>query len=187
MVAHEEVPSRWPEVTWGRAGGPLAKLILGFAATPAGTWLSKNAAPLDCWLIRRSRGRFTLFGPIGATLLLLTHTGRKTGRRYTTPLLYLPDGKRLIIIGSNYGQDRQPNWAMNLRAHPDAQVTIAGHDIPVTATEILGTDRDTRYHELAEHLPIYRVFEKRAGHRVIPMFAITAREVPTHPNERGLR
>src|SRR6185295_20299584 len=58
----------------------------------------------------------------GANILLLTTTGRKSGKRYTTPLLYLADGDNLVVIASNGGSDRDPDWWRNLIAEPHTTV-----------------------------------------------------------------
>src|SRR3990172_1480906 len=59
-----------------------------------------------------------------APILLLTTTGRKTGRERTTPLLYYPDGDAMVIIASNNGNPQHPIWYLNLTADPKAQVQV---------------------------------------------------------------
>ncbi len=56
-------------------------------------------------------------------VLLLTTTGRKTGRRRTTPLTYLDDGDRLVLVASYGGARRHPSWYLNLTAEPEVEVT----------------------------------------------------------------
>jgi len=76
-------------------------------------------------IYRHTGGRLT--GRVGRIpMLLLTTTGRKTGQRRTTPLFYLPDGDRLVLIASYAGDDRHPQWFNNLVANPDVTVQIAG-------------------------------------------------------------
>src|SRR3712207_1826103 len=72
-------------------------------------------------LYRASGGKWgrTFFG---SPILLLTTTGRKTGRSRTWPLTYLPDADRLIVIASNGGQPNHPAWYLNLRANPHVSV-----------------------------------------------------------------
>src|SRR4051794_12436023 len=62
-------------------------------------------------------GRFV--GRPGAPSLLLTTTGRRTGQPRTTALFYLPDGDRQVLVASYAGDDRHPQWYLNLVAHPD--------------------------------------------------------------------
>ena len=59
-----------------------------------------------------------------APVLLLTTTGRRSGQPRTAPVLYLADGERLVVIGSNAGNERAPAWSLNLKANPDAEVEI---------------------------------------------------------------
>lgn len=61
---------------------------------------------------------------LGASVLIIITTGRRSGRRRTRPLLYLEDGDNMVIVGSNGGRDQHPDWFHNLRAHPEAEVQI---------------------------------------------------------------
>jgi deazaflavin-dependent oxidoreductase (nitroreductase family) len=58
--------------------------------------------------------------------LLLEHTGRKSGRLFTTPLLYLDDGADVVIVASQGGLPSNPQWFANLEAHPDTQIHLRG-------------------------------------------------------------
>ena len=69
----------------------------------------------------------------GAPQLLLTTTGRKSGKRFTTPLLSLPDGPNLIVVASYGGQAEAPHWAKNLMANPQGWVTIGPHHWEIRA------------------------------------------------------
>lgn len=74
-------------------------------------------------LYRRTGGRIA--GRMGKTqFLLLTTTGRKSGQPRTTVLNYAADGDRLILIASNGGDDREPQWYRNLKANPDVTVQV---------------------------------------------------------------
>ena len=61
-----------------------------------------------------------------APTLLLEHTGRKSGTVFTTPLLYLADGANVVVVASQGGMPRNPQWFENLKAHPDARVHLRG-------------------------------------------------------------
>jgi deazaflavin-dependent oxidoreductase (nitroreductase family) len=83
----------------------------------------KAAGKLNIPLYRASRGR--LFGKIAGTpVLLLTCIGRRSGQARTAPMVYLADGERLIVIGSNAGHKNAPAWSLNLEANPDAEVEL---------------------------------------------------------------
>jgi F420H(2)-dependent quinone reductase len=99
-------------------------------------WAGKLNAPL----YRISGGR--LLGRVGqAPVLLLTTTGRRSGRRRTAPVCYLADGAKMIVIGSNAGNERAPAWALNLRANPAAEVEIGHRHLPVRARVTEGAER----------------------------------------------
>jgi deazaflavin-dependent oxidoreductase (nitroreductase family) len=59
-------------------------------------------------------------------LLLLHHTGRRSGRRYVTPLLYVEDGDRYVLIGSNGGAEKEPAWVANVAAMAEVVVEVGG-------------------------------------------------------------
>jgi deazaflavin-dependent oxidoreductase (nitroreductase family) len=69
----------------------------------------------------------------GVTMLLLTTVGRRSGRERITPLLYIEDGERLVLIGSNAGDERHPAWWLNLQAQPRARVQIRKQRFDVVA------------------------------------------------------
>jgi len=88
-------------------------------------WALKAFGKLHVPLYRASRGR--LFGRFDrAPVLLLTTVGRRSGRPRTAPVVYLADGERLIVIGSNAGHTRAPAWSLNLEANPVAYVELRG-------------------------------------------------------------
>jgi F420H(2)-dependent quinone reductase len=81
---------------------------------------------------RATRGR--LFGRIGRLpVMLLTTTGRRSGVARTVPVVCMRDGERLVVIGSNAGNDRTPAWALNLIATPEAEVEMRGRRRDVKA------------------------------------------------------
>jgi deazaflavin-dependent oxidoreductase (nitroreductase family) len=98
------------------------------------------AGRLNTPLYRLSRGR--IGARIGkAPVLLLTTTGRKSGQPRTAPLVYLADGERMVVIGSNAGNATVPAWVLNLRAEPEAEVEIGGRRQAVRARVAAGEER----------------------------------------------
>jgi deazaflavin-dependent oxidoreductase (nitroreductase family) len=67
-------------------------------------------------------------------LLLLHHTGRRSGRRYVTPLLYVEDGDRYILIGSNGGAEKEPAWVVNVAAMPEVVIEVGEQTLTATPT-----------------------------------------------------
>jgi deazaflavin-dependent oxidoreductase (nitroreductase family) len=71
----------------------------------------------------------------GTPNLLLTTRGRKSGKSFTTPLLFLPDGDTLILVASYGGSPQDPQWWQNLKVDPTAEVQVGSHRWPVTAEQ----------------------------------------------------
>ncbi len=89
---------------------------------------------------RLSGGR--LFGQIGtAPVLLLTAKGRRSGQLRTVPVVYMPEGDRFIVIGSNAGHSKAPAWALNLEAHPEAEIQVRRRHLPIHARIAAGEER----------------------------------------------
>jgi deazaflavin-dependent oxidoreductase (nitroreductase family) len=78
----------------------------------------------------------------GSTILLLTTTGRKSGNKTTTPLIYGMDGDNPVIVASKGGAPQHPGWYRNLVANPAAEVQILGETFPVRARDAEGDERD---------------------------------------------
>jgi F420H(2)-dependent quinone reductase len=103
-------------------------------------WALKAYGKLNVPLYRASKGR--LFGQIAGTpVLLLTTVGRRSGQPRTVPVVYLADGDRMIVIGSNAGHKTAPAWSLNLEANPAAEVEIGGDRRTVQARIAEGEER----------------------------------------------
>jgi deazaflavin-dependent oxidoreductase (nitroreductase family) len=107
----------------------------------------------------------------GAPLLLLTTTGAKSGRRRTSPVMYLPDGDRLVIFASKGGAPTNPNWYHNLRAHPRATVEVGTETYDVDATFTSGKERDELYARQKAIWPGFAEYEAKTT-RIIPVVAL---------------
>ena len=111
-------------------------------------------------------------GPFeGAPVVLVHHRGRKSGREYVNPMMYLPDGDRMIVIASKAGSPGNPDWYHNLKAHPDVTVEVGNETVEVTAVELEGDERDRLFAEQARRYPGFRIFQDRTE-RVIPVLAL---------------
>lgn len=134
--------------------------------------LGRTLVPADRLVGRLTGGRVVALRLVPS--LLLVTTGRRTGQLRTTPLLTVPDGDAFLVIGSNWGGPRQPAWALNLLAQPDATVVHKGRRIPVRARLLAGDDREQAWQRALREWPAYRVYAARAG-REIHMFRLTPR------------
>jgi deazaflavin-dependent oxidoreductase (nitroreductase family) len=108
----------------------------------------------------------------GAPMVLLTTTGAKSGRKLTTPLVYLPDGDRIVVFASKGGAPRHPAWYHNLVAHPQATVEVGTEKFEGHANVIKGEERDALYARQAKLFPAFAQYEA-ATTRVIPVVAFT--------------
>jgi deazaflavin-dependent oxidoreductase (nitroreductase family) len=161
----------FPDVRWGSDRSPLRRPAVKIGATRVGSWLIRTATPLDRRLLIRSRGRFTVLGPIGAPTLLLTTTGAKTGSARTTPLLFVRGDVALYVVASNFGRPRHPAWSTNLLSDARATVTIGGTDVPVTARLLTGPERDAVWRRFVELADTYDRYRTRTD-RDIRVFAL---------------
>jgi deazaflavin-dependent oxidoreductase (nitroreductase family) len=142
-------------------------------------WFGAAARPLvpaDRFLGRLTRGRLVALGL--APSLIITTTGRRSGRPRSNPLLYVRDGDAYVVVGSNWGQPTDPAWARNLLAEPRATVTVRGRAIPVRAHLVTGPDRDRLWRLLMRQWPPYETYARRAGGRDLPVFRLAAGERP---------
>jgi deazaflavin-dependent oxidoreductase (nitroreductase family) len=78
----------------------------------------------------------------GSTVLLLTTTGRRTGERHTTPLIYGLDGENPVIVASKGGAPAHPGWYRNLAKDPEVEVQILGERFPARARTTEGAERE---------------------------------------------
>lgn len=166
--------SPFPESRWGRADSRLMKPLTKFASTQFGSNVIKALTPLDRRLLMRTKGKYTVLGPIGDLPLLLTTTGAKSGLPRTSPLLYVREGDHLLVIGSNFGQQHHPTWTTNLRANPDAVVAIAGVEVPVRARQLEGEERDRAVQSFIRLTSVYAEYLRRTD-RDIRVFALEKR------------
>ena len=135
--------------------------------------LSRALEPVDRWSWRLTGGRgFASAWLSGLPVILLTTRGARSGEARTAPVLGIRDGDALVVIGSNYGRDRSPGWAFNLRAEPAARVRVEGRERGMVARELTGAEHDAAYARAAGVYPAYLVYRRRAAPRVIPVFRL---------------
>jgi deazaflavin-dependent oxidoreductase (nitroreductase family) len=135
--------------------------------------LLKYGARAQVWCYRRTNGRIGGRWRVGAGFrnpvptLLLDHVGRNSGFRYTTPLLYLVDGPDLVVVASQGGLPRNPQWLRNLVAAPDTQVQVGAELRRVRARVADPEERAALWPRLVE---LYADFDRYQ--------AWTEREIP---------
>jgi deazaflavin-dependent oxidoreductase (nitroreductase family) len=104
-------------------------------------------------------------------LLLLTTVGRKTGRSRTTPMMYVRVGDRLLVIASNAGAPRHPDWYLNLVADRSVTVEVDGSEYEARAEVPAGAERDQLFASVVEQYPFFA--DHQAGiTRTIPVVSL---------------
>ncbi|GAB3444194.1 nitroreductase family deazaflavin-dependent oxidoreductase [Streptomonospora sediminis] len=127
---------------------------------------------------RANQGRVREAAGFGTNLVLIHSRGAQTGRERVNPALCLTDGAAWLVIGSAKGAPKDPAWVFNLRAHPDAEIEVPGtaavERIPVTATELAGTDRERAFGRFVGRTSSFAAFQQQAG-RTLPIIRFTRR------------
>ena len=140
---------------------------------PAGRRPSKLSAALQnavttvhSFLYRSSNG--AIGGRLAnSPVLLLTTTGRRSGRQRTVPLLYLMDGPNVVLVASNGGAVKHPTWWLNLQSTPEAWIQIKGNRRRVKAEQASSAEKQRLWPRLTAMYPGYKRYQE-----------ITDRDIP---------
>jgi deazaflavin-dependent oxidoreductase (nitroreductase family) len=113
----------------------------------------------------------------GASMVLIHHVGRKSGKEYVNPLVYLPgDDGSIYLFASKGGAPENPEWYRNLVAAGHATVEVGSSTYPVTVIEISGDERDRIYAEQVKRMPGFGEYaQKTEGIRKIPVLRLKRR------------
>jgi deazaflavin-dependent oxidoreductase (nitroreductase family) len=109
--------------------------------------------------------------PEGRPLLLLTTTGARSGQSYTTPMMRIDDDHRILVVASNAGAPKHPDWYHNLVAHPEVTVEVTGDTYQATAVPLRGEERDKVFASLCERYPFFADHQSKIARR-IPVVAL---------------
>jgi len=137
----------------------------------------KAMAAANVWLYRRTGGRVGGTWRIGAgfrnpvPICLLEHNGRKTGKVRTTPLVYLEDGARIIVVASQAGRPEHPMWYLNLLAHPVVTVQVRSQRRSMRARVAEGAEREILWRRLVDLYADYDSYQSWTD-RVIPVLVL---------------
>ena len=119
---------------------------------------------------RANRGKSG--GPMeGRPLLLLTTTGAKSGQLRTTPMMYIPDGNRLLVIASNAGAPVHPDWYRNLVAYPEVTVEVGNEIFEAIAIVTEGPERQRLWTRVVELYPFFADHQAKVT-RQIPVIVL---------------
>ena len=107
----------------------------------------------------------------GAQLLLLHTTGAKSGLPRTNPLVYLPDGDRMVIIASKAGAPSNPDWYYNIATNPTVSVEVGTDQVQAKATVAAEPERTALYERMAAVNPGFAEYQRKTT-RVIPVIVL---------------
>jgi deazaflavin-dependent oxidoreductase (nitroreductase family) len=105
-------------------------------------------------------------------LLLLHHTGARSGTARVNPLAYQADDGRYVIFASKAGAPTNPDWYHNLKAHPNVTIEVGADTIDVVADEATGEERERLYRTQAERMPMFAEYAQKTD-RTIPVMVLT--------------
>jgi deazaflavin-dependent oxidoreductase (nitroreductase family) len=141
-------------------------------------WLIRGLSKTHLLIQRLSQGR--LLGRVaGMPVLLLTTTGRRSGKPRTTPLTFFRDGANLVVIASNGGADRPPDWSLNLQQNPRALVQIGKGKLTVQARTASSEERERLWVGITATYSGYARYQKKTA-RQIPVLILTPDHEPEH-------
>lgn len=142
------------------------------ASSRPGGWIALNVAnPIDQRLLEWSDGRVGVF--VGQAVGLLYATGAKSGQPRKTPLLYIRDGDRIVLVASQTGKPKNPAWYHNVKAHPDVEfLPRGGPRSSYVARQAEGDERERLWVESCDHYAGYAGYERLAGGREIPVIVL---------------
>ncbi|BCL21167.1 nitroreductase family deazaflavin-dependent oxidoreductase [Streptomyces tuirus] len=153
-----------------------ARVVQRVSSTRGFARVAPHVVPaLDRAVHRLTRGKVLL----SAQLLpgvVLTSTGARSGLPRRTPLACMPEdgGGSWILVGSDFGRPGHPAWSHNLLAHPDADISWKGRDVPVTARLLAGEERAAAWRALLRFWPPYAAYQARVE-REIRVFRLVRR------------
>ena len=140
----------------------------------------KTMATTNVWLYRRTGGRVGGTWRIGAgfrnpvPICLLEHRGRRTGKQRTTPLVYLEDGERIVVVASQAGRPEHPMWYLNLLVHPDVLIQVRNRRRPMRARVVEADERALLWPKLVDLYADYDSYQSWTD-RVIPVVVLEPR------------
>lgn len=125
------------------------------------------------WIYRASRGHLGQHVPGVPPMLLLDHVGARSGSRRTTPLVYMPDGDRYIIVAAKGGHPKNPAWLHNLRADPAVTIQIGARRFRVNARELDAKEHQKIWPQALAYTSHWRRYARRVPpSRTIPLVAL---------------
>jgi deazaflavin-dependent oxidoreductase (nitroreductase family) len=114
----------------------------------------------------RVGGQFT-----GASMVLIHHVGAKSGTERVNPLVYFPDGDRMIVVASAGGAPKNPDWYHNLKANPRTRAEVGAETFAVEAVELTGDEYADAWSRITAKMPGFADYQSKTT-RSIPLLAL---------------
>jgi deazaflavin-dependent oxidoreductase (nitroreductase family) len=151
---------------------PMKRLATKLASSRAGSlYIMAVSSKIDPLLLKKTDGRWSTM--VGQPVLLLKHTGAKSGEPRETPLVYALDGDNIILIASKGGMPKNPAWYHNLKAHPECDVIAKNRSGRYRVNEASGAERDRLWELALDVYQGYDTYQARTGGRIIPVLVLT--------------
>jgi deazaflavin-dependent oxidoreductase (nitroreductase family) len=158
---------------------PLARFTASSSqfASKRGIYLGRRSTKIHAALYRRTGGRIggRLPGWPEARIVLVDHTGAKSGVRRTSPLMYHEDGDAVAVVASKAGQPTHPAWFHNLKANPDTTIQIGSVVREVRARVATDEERARLWPEFVAFFPGYEFYRRNAKGRKLPIVILEPR------------
>lgn len=158
-----------------RLANPTQVVMQRIGSTRAGSWLfQRTLYRVDRPLYRWSQGRLTLPGTLtGVPVVMLTTTGAKTGLARTMPVAGIPDAGDIVLMGTNYAQERTPAWAVNLTVDPRCALRYRDrHALAMAALVTDPDERDRLWAEAGRYYVGFPSYRTRITHREVRIFRL---------------
>ena len=140
------------------------------AFNPVLNTIVKTVTGFHVFLYRKSSGKIWS-SMLGTPVLLLTTTGRKSGKERTTPVAYHREGENYLIAASLGGSDRNPSWYHNIKHGLQATIEVAGERMSCNAEILEGAERDSAYQVFKDHAKNFAEYEQKTE-RIIPVIRL---------------
>ncbi len=142
-----------------------------FVSSKPGAWLFVHVVNrVDKRLLPLTKGRWSMAGP-AQNVGLLTTTGARSGQARSTPLQFVADGERVLLVASAGAAPTDPSWAFNLRKHAACSLLYDGVDRRYTAREATGDERSRAWDRVVDWYRGYAIYQTRTA-RSIPVFIL---------------
>lgn len=159
-----------------RKPGAAQVAMQRLALTRSGAWVfARTLHHADEAVLRLSRRRVTLSGILaGIPVLTVTTTGARTGLPRSAPLIGVPAGDDVGVIGTSFGQARTPGWYHNMRADPRVAVTYRDKTVQAVAREAGEAERQAIWDRGQAIYPGYDVYAGRIKDREIHVMILSS-------------